>query len=88
MAVFGLQRDGLCREALPNGFTVQDQIMGPIGDQIDVLKRLDVFTTMHMGSSRYFIPNELAFSVEEGDSILDPRQVKVGLMLERTVCIK
>jgi len=72
----------------PNGFTIQDQIMGPIGDQIDVLKRLDVFTTMHMGSSRYFIPNELDFSVEEGDSILDPRQVKVGLMLERTVCIK
>ncbi len=42
-----------------DGIEIHDCLQGGLGDQIEELVPGDVFTTIHMGSSRYFIPNEL-----------------------------
>ena len=72
-------------------FTVQDEIHGSIGNRIEILTRNDVFTTIHMGSSRYFLPNELTaemIATGEGESSVDPTQLERGVTLERTVLVK
>jgi len=61
-----------------------------MGEDIDVLRRVDVFTTIHMGSSRYFIPNELSHYVkteDTKDNLVDVSQLERGVTLERTVSL-
>lgn len=41
------------------GITVEDEIGGPAANQLASLRWGALFTTIHMGSSRYFIENEL-----------------------------
>lgn len=68
-------------------FTIQDHVQGSLGDRIENLSRVDLFTTIHMGSSRYFIPNELVNFEDSGqsDHPVDVSKLKDGVTLERTV---
>ena len=67
------------------GLRVRDYLGGPGGATIAELRREATFTTIHMGSSRYFIANELA-DVPPADQI-DPATVTNGVDLERTVTV-
>lgn len=72
----------------PTRFTVSDWIQGPGGERLEVLRWMDTFTTIHMGSSRYFIPNELSSIAHisgSGATGLDVSQLGRGLLVERTV---
>ena len=64
---------------------VSDRLAGPGGADIEELRREATFTTIHMGSSRYFIANELADS-PPADRV-DPAAVVHGVELERTVTV-
>jgi len=63
---------------------VQDEIQGGGGALVETLQRGSVFTTIHMGSSQYFIPNELEECGGE-DAPIDPGGIARGLTLERQV---
>ena len=65
--------------------SVRDEIQGA-GDQVESLHRGEVFTTIHMGSSQYFIPNELEVNPGE-DAPIDPRSLAAGVTLERNVVV-
>lgn len=43
----------------PDTVHITDEIAGPDGARVDSLSRGDVFTSIHMGSARYFVPGEL-----------------------------
>lgn len=67
------------------GFTIKDRIQGPAGRGVKNLAWVDRFATIHMGSSRYFIPNELALP-SRGDSeevTIDPHELENGVELTR-----
>lgn len=73
----------------PNKIHVEDHLQGSISDRIETLRSVDVFTTIHMGSSRYFIPNELErCSFAEGNSPnLDLNQLAQGITVEWDVVL-
>lgn len=68
---------------------VTDSLEGPDASKVVELRWEPVFTTIHMGSSRYFVPNELEVAFPESASdeahALDPRRVAAGVRLERNV---
>ena len=55
------------------------------GDTIDELLHSERFATIHMGSSRYFVPNELADAPYDADEVIDPQKLAVGLTRRRTI---
>lgn len=65
-----------------------DHLSGPDGGRVESMQRGHLFTTIHMGSSRYFINNELAEGVmsqpELSDNI-DPKELGSGISLRRSV---
>jgi hypothetical protein len=63
--------------------TVRDRLSGAGAAQVRELRWGPRFTTIHMGSSRYFIDNELA-DPPLGDPI-DPAALAAGVDIERTV---
>ncbi len=66
--------------------SVVDEISGPDGKHVEHLEWRDVFTTIHMGSSRYFINNELEqASATEARAQIDPRQLESGVSVRRTI---
>ena len=67
---------------------VRDEIAGPDGALVASLGMGEVFTTIHMGSSQYFIPNELEESVygSEGGAI-DPARIVTGVTLNRKIAV-
>jgi hypothetical protein len=69
--------------------TVRDYLSGADGTRVKELRWGEIFTAIHMGSSRYFIANELQpTGVTNGDGEarpIDPRQIAGGLELKRTV---
>jgi hypothetical protein len=65
--------------------SVRDELAGPGGADMTELRRESVFTTIHMGSSRYFIANELA-DMRPADAI-DPRAVVAGVTLARDITV-
>lgn len=71
------------------GVSVRDDISGPDGERVLDLQWAEVFTTIHMGSSRYFIANELNRScVKDGDvtsRTINPQQIAEGVHLQRVV---
>ena len=69
-----------------SGVTVRDQIRGEGGGLVEGLQRSEVFTTIHMGSSQYFIPNELEENHGE-DEPIDLGSLAKGVTLERNVVI-
>ena len=67
---------------------IADEIAGPGGARVQSLRRGEVFATIHMGSSRYFISNELepASSVDPAaDPAIEPGKIVSGLKMIRTV---
>jgi len=71
-----------------NSLSVRDRIQGDIGDRLDYLHWQDLFTTIHMGSSRYFIPNELnptEIAGRSNDEAIDLSKLKEGIVLQRKV---
>ena len=76
-------------ELTERGVRVTDQLEGADAAKVVELRWEPVFTTIHMGSSRYFIPNELEVSFPQAASdqahAVDPRRVRAGVRLERNV---
>jgi len=71
--------------------TITDRIQGDIGEQLESLEWRELFTTIHMGSSRYFIPNELnqpAISETTRSQAIDITQLKEGAEIERSIKFK
>ena len=68
------------------GIHVGDEIRGDGGSLVETLHRGAVFTTIHMGSSQYFIPNELEESAGEDDRI-EPGAIAAGVTLDRKIVI-
>jgi hypothetical protein len=66
---------------------VHDEIAGPDGALAAGLQRGEIFTTIHMGSAQYFIPNELEPSLGETDDRIDPAQIPAGVKLSRVIDI-
>ena len=67
---------------------VCDEISGPDAERVDNLHWGPLFTTIHMGSARYFIQNELsdAYSRWTGKKLeVDRHRIVAGVKLERTV---
>ncbi len=67
------------------GVRVSDRLDGPGGAEIDELRRETTFTTIHMGSSRYFIANELSDS--PAAERIDPKAIVNGVALERSITV-
>ena len=65
-----------------DGIELRDHLQGGLGNRIDRLVHGENFTTIHMGSSRYFVPNELAEPRSEQvdfDAPIDPSALAVGV---------
>jgi hypothetical protein len=74
-----------------NYLKISDRIQGNVADQLESMQWRDLFTTIHMGSSRYFIPNELndpAISEGSGNEDIDLSKLEEGVVIERTVTFK
>jgi len=70
------------------GVGVCDELGGPDGGRVASLRWSESFTTIHMGSSRYFINHELdEVEVVESDAPreVDPKQLAEGVTLRRMV---
>ncbi|MDY6989589.1 MAG: hypothetical protein SWQ30_16200 [Thermodesulfobacteriota bacterium] len=71
-----------------DAFAIEDWLQGTIGDKIDHLRREDLFTTIHMGSSRYFLPNEIISPLLSDEAVernLDLSSLNQGVNLKRKV---
>lgn len=69
---------------------VHDHVVGQSNAQIEAIRWGDVFTTIHMGSARYFISNELDedfVSAGVPDQEIELDQIPTGVELQRTVAI-
>jgi hypothetical protein len=64
---------------------VRDRLIGPDGTRLGGLWRSPRFATIHMGSSRYFILNELR--PLPSDAPVDPHAIVRGVVLERTISV-
>jgi hypothetical protein len=67
---------------------VNDEIGGPDGRSLTRLSWVEALTTIHMGSSRYFIANELEEPVVAGSETsrwIDPGKLEAGVTLQREV---
>ncbi|MGE0126723.1 MAG: hypothetical protein AB7U82_01365 [Blastocatellales bacterium] len=70
------------------GVSICDELGGPDGHRVERLGWSESFTTIHMGSSRYFINNEIEETeVVEPDASreVDPQKLAEGVMLRRAV---
>jgi hypothetical protein len=67
------------------GVRINDRLVGPGAADIEELRRETTFTTIHMGSSRYFIASELA-AMPDAERV-DAAAVAAGVDLERTVTV-
>lgn len=70
--------------------TITDRLKGDHEGRLDSLRRGAVFTTIHMGSSRYFVLNELdaepSAAERAGDDWnIDPARLAAGIELERVL---
>jgi len=65
--------------------TITDNISGADGKHIDTLRWSELFTTIHMGSSRYFIKNELNELASLDTKTITANQVCSGVTLTRVV---
>jgi hypothetical protein len=66
---------------------VQDHLKGPDGKFVRHLQWEERFTTIHMGSSRYFVMNELQ-KFDEGrgtGKVIDPQDLSSGITIKRLV---
>lgn len=74
-----------------DGIEVLDYIQGNVGTEITHLVHSNLFTTIHMGSSRYFVPNELIAPPKDQGSFIspiDPALVAGGVSRQIRVCVR
>lgn len=67
---------------------IYDHVSGPDGSRAESLRWEQTFTTIHMGSSRYFIQNELQPCIHTSGDLqreLPPERIASGVSLERRV---
>jgi hypothetical protein len=67
------------------GITVEDEIAGSAANQLTALRWGALFTTIHMGSSRYFIENELRSGGSGRIAEVSLDEVRRGARLTRDV---
>ena len=68
--------------------SVRDTLSGSAGAQVESLRWGELFTTIHMGSSRYFVDNELMETSLSGPNVpreVEASQISSGVELTRTV---
>ena len=73
---------------LPDSVEVRDTLKGGAGGEFEELRWEPLFTTIHMGSSRYFIPNELnELPVQASSSSpeVNLAGLQAGLSIERKI---
>ena len=72
-----------------DALVVADELAGPDGERLVGLARGDFFTTIHMGSARYFVPGELHARLPEhdGEVVVEPAAVVAGTRLERRLAL-
>jgi len=72
-----------------HGVRVRDSLVGQDGTRLKSLRWSDRFTTIHMGSSRYFVMNELqAFQGKtDFEREIALGDIPTGVVIERNVCI-
>jgi len=66
---------------------LRDTIAGADGRRIAHLERGALFTTIHMGTSRYFINNELTLQGPHPDGVLTGPQILAGIAVEHAVTL-
>jgi len=74
-------------EVFEDGIDLVDRIQGSAGEVLETLVHGDAFTTIHMGSSRYFVPHELVAAdapAAFGDP-LDVGRLRAGVVREARV---
>ena len=74
------------------GVSIRDELAGPDGERVASMQWSECFTTIHMGSSRYFIASELdevsaldPVSGGEAPRRIDPARIVAGVSLSRSV---
>ena len=67
--------------------TIEDELHGTDGAQLRALERAASFTSIHMGSARYFVPHELAPAPPGFDAAPSNEQVVAGVTLRYDVRI-
>jgi hypothetical protein len=67
---------------LDDAVEVEDRLQGdaPVAE----LEQEDFFTTIHMGSSRYFVPHEMRLPVASLDPLV-PAELPEGVVRKRTI---
>ncbi len=73
-----------------DGIEIFDRLQGGLRDEVDRLAPGQVFTTIHMGSSRYFIPNELTNFLREHEEFnlpINPASLKAGVERQHRVLL-
>jgi len=71
--------------------TIRDELRSPLGGQIERLEQIDTFTTIHMGSSRYFVPHQLEVAAGidlDAREPVDLAGLSHGVTRERVVLIE
>ena len=70
-----------------DGFELRDELKSPLAHKIEKIERVDTFATIHMGSSRYFVPHQLITdrNAEPAERIVDLTRLGSGVVLERRV---
>jgi len=69
-----------------DGIEIRDRLAGSLGSQLAELARGDRFTTIHMGSSRYFVPNELSLGPTSSEYANVPTdELELGAEFSREV---
>ena len=66
------------------GIHIEDRLRSSLRERIEQLNKVDLFTTIHMGSSKYFVPSELEIN-GDGTVTVDIDQLEQCMTLNRVV---
>ena len=69
---------------------IEDELCGDAAGKVETLRQADAFTTIHMGSSRYFVPGELSQSrapLSQDEAQVDVVELANGIHRKRRVAI-
>jgi hypothetical protein len=72
----------------PDRVRVIDELHGAGATNLVTLVRAASFTSIHMGSARYFVPHEIEPMPEAASRPIDPRQVVTGVTVEYEVRVE
>ena len=69
-----------------DGVEIEDEIRGSA--PVEQLERGDNFTTIHMGSSRYFVPHELSAPFSGTPESIAPAELPGGVTRTRRLTVE